>query len=398
MEGIERCDECARYPTDDAAADAHASACRCGLEVAIAPEVLAELLGAVGLVADVRTLPWYEGGPSSARTVAYRPLPRARFFAGVSIEELQPGGCDAVNGEKVAAAHGHLRRLCEYNDLSSRKVDIWTGETWSVGLTERRPYCDMIGLQRNHPTRMDTTTQNPSKLALIFPGQGSQHTGMGRRVAEASPRARAVFDEASEILKIDVTKIVMDGSEKQLAKTTTTQPAILAVSWAYLTYLRERAETFGRQLRPSAGSGHSFGQFSAAAAAESISFADALTLVRERGRIMTKWSKKRPGGMASVIGPSDDDIRGMLQQISPDGDVGVAAVNAPGQTVISGTLAALSRAIDTVKERGARVVQLPISVPGHFPKMAEAREELRKRIDDADRRAIAEDVLALLAR
>ncbi len=103
MEGIERCDECARYPTDDAAADAHASACRCGLEVAIAPEVLAELLGAVGLVADVRTLPWYEGGPSSARTVAYRPLPRARFFAGVSIEELQPGGCDAVNGEKVAA-------------------------------------------------------------------------------------------------------------------------------------------------------------------------------------------------------------------------------------------------------------------------------------------------------
>jgi [acyl-carrier-protein] S-malonyltransferase len=239
----------------------------------------------------------------------------------------------------------------------------------------------MIGLQRNHPTRMDTTTQNPSKLALIFPGQGSQHTGMGRRVAEASPRARAVFDEASDILKIDVTKIVMDGSEKQLAMTTTTQPAILAVSWAYLTYLRERAEALGRQLRPSAGSGHSFGQFSAAAAAESISFADALTLVRERGRIMTKWSKRRPGGMASVIGPSDDDIRGMLQQISPDGDVGVAAVNAPGQTVISGTLAALSRAIDTVKERGARVVQLPISVPGHFPKMAEAREELRKRID-----------------
>ncbi|MBI5288392.1 MAG: ACP S-malonyltransferase [Chloroflexi bacterium] len=230
---------------------------------------------------------------------------------------------------------------------------------------------------------METTPAKPSRLALIFPGQGSQHTGMGRRVAEASTRARDVFAEASEILKIDVTKIVMDGSEKELARTTTTQPAILAVSWAYLTYLREKAEGFGRQLRPSHGSGHSFGQFSAAAAADSISYADALRLVRERGRIMTKWSKRRPGGMASVIGPSDDDVRGVLQQISPDGDVGVAAVNAPGQTVISGTLAALSRAIEAMKERG-RVVQLPISVPGHFPKMAEAREELRERIEAID--------------
>lgn len=229
---------------------------------------------------------------------------------------------------------------------------------------------------------MDTTPSPPptSRLALIFPGQGSQHAGMGRRVVEVSPRARDVFEEASDVLGIDVAKIVMEGSEKELARTTTTQPAILAVSWAYLTYLRQRAEEFGRQLRPSHGSGHSFGQFSAAAAADSISFPDALMLVRERGRIMAKWSKKRPGGMASVIGPSDDDVRGVLEEISPDGEVGVAAVNAPGQTVISGTLAALARAIEAMKERG-RVVQLPISVPGHFPKMTEAREELRKRID-----------------
>jgi|CXWL01.1.fsa_nt_gi [acyl-carrier-protein] S-malonyltransferase len=230
---------------------------------------------------------------------------------------------------------------------------------------------------------MQTTPTADAKLALIFPGQGSQHVGMGRRVAEASAAARQVFEEAGDILKLDVTRLVMDGSEKQLARTTTTQPAILAVSWAYLTYMRERAESFGRQLHPSHGSGHSFGQFSAAAAADAISFADALNLVRERGRIMTTWSKRRPGGMASVIGPSDDDVRGVLQQISPDGDVGVAAVNAPGQTVISGTLAALARAVEAMKERG-RVVQLPISVPGHFPKMTEAREELRERIDAID--------------
>jgi [acyl-carrier-protein] S-malonyltransferase len=228
---------------------------------------------------------------------------------------------------------------------------------------------------------MDAPPPATSSLAFIFPGQGSQHAGMGQRVASASPAARAVFDEASDILGIDVTGMVMSGSEKDLARTTTTQPAILAVSWAYLTHLREKADARGRELRPAAASGHSFGQFSAAAAAESLSFADALHLVRERGRIMTKWSNRRPGGMASVIGPTDDDVRDVLQRISPDGDVGVAAVNAPGQTVISGTLDALRRAIDAVKERGARVVQLPISVPGHFPKMTEAREELRERID-----------------
>lgn len=225
------------------------------------------------------------------------------------------------------------------------------------------------------------TPPRTAKLALIFPGQGSQYAGMGKRVAELSPAARHVFAQANDILHLDVTRIVTEGSETDLLKTATTQPAILAVSWAYLAYLRERAAAMGRQLRPSHVSGHSFGQFSAAAAAESISFADALTLVRERGRIMARWSKKRPGGMASVIGPTDVDVADACSAASPDGDVGVAAVNAPGQTVISGTLAALSRAMDLVRERGARVVQLPISVPGHFPKMAEAREELRRIID-----------------
>jgi [acyl-carrier-protein] S-malonyltransferase len=187
----------------------------------------------------------------------------------------------------------------------------------------------------------------------------------------------------------------MEGSEKDLRKTATTQPAILAVSWAYLTYLRERAAELGRQISPSHVSGHSFGQFSAAAAADSISYADALTLVRERGRIMTNWSKKRPGGMATVIGPTDDDVRDVCHRVSPDGEVGVAAVNAPGQTVISGTLAALSRAVESLRDRG-RVVQLPISVPGHFPKMAEAREELRRKIDGIEFRDPTSPVVSSL--
>ncbi len=226
----------------------------------------------------------------------------------------------------------------------------------------------------------ESAPPRPAQLALIFPGQGSQHPGMGKRIAAASAAARDVFAQADEILNVDLTRITTEGSARDLRKTANTQPAILAVSWAYLAYLRERAAEMGRQLLPSHVSGHSVGQFSAAAAADAISFSDALSLVRERGRIMSVWSKRRPGGMASVIGPTDDDVADICSRVSPDGDVAVAAVNAPGQTVISGTLAALARAVESLKERG-RVVQLPISVPGHFPKMAEARDELRRFID-----------------
>ena len=241
-----------------------------------------------------------------------------------------------------------------------------------------------------------TAVRREGKLALMFPGQGSQHAGMGRAVTEHSEAARQVLRQADDILGFNVSRVVLDGTDVDLARTTTTQPAILAVSWAYLAYLRERAAELGKSVRPSLVSGHSFGQFTAAAAADSISFADALTLVRERGRIMERWAKKRPGGMASVIGPTDDEVRGICDEVSPGGDVGVAAVNAPGQTVISGTIQSLTRAIDLIRERGARVVQLPISVPGHFPKMAGARDELRQRIDRIEFRDPATPVVSSL--
>src|SRR5262245_34233579 len=102
------------------------------------------------------------------------------------------------------------------------------------------------------------------KFALMFPGQGSQHTGMGRDIVNRSAKARQVLDEADHMWRFKVSRIVTEGTEKDLSRTTTTQPAILAVSWAHLAYLRERAMELGKSFRPALVSGHSFGQFTAA--------------------------------------------------------------------------------------------------------------------------------------
>src|SRR3990172_2775970 len=115
---------------------------------------------------------------------------------------------------------------------------------WGIGVSGAViSWCKFVRSRSIRP--MEQTPQRSAKLALIFPGQGSQHAGMGRRVAEVSPAARDVFSQADEILSLNVTKIVMEGSARDLRKTVNTQPAILAVSWAYLAYLRERAAGLG---------------------------------------------------------------------------------------------------------------------------------------------------------
>lgn len=215
-----------------------------------------------------------------------------------------------------------------------------------------------------------------SKLALLFPGQGSQHAGMGKRISGLSKAAREVFQRADEALHFPLSRLCFEGTEEDLQDTVNTQPAVVATSLAYVAMLRERVGEVGRRLAPSFFAGHSLGQFSAAIAAGSMSLSDGLRVVRERGRIMTEWARTRPGGLAAVMGLTEEQVQDVCDEASPEGDVNVAAVNAPGQTVISGQLAALARAVELARARGARAVRLPISVPGHTPRMRDAANQL----------------------
>lgn len=203
---------------------------------------------------------------------------------------------------------------------------------------------------------------------------------MGKRIAETSPAAREVFSQADDLLGFPISQVCFEASEDQLRETINTQPAILATSLAYVAYLRERLQEMGRRLRPSFAAGHSLGQFSAAVASGALEFSDGLRLVLERGRIMADWARARPGGLATVLGLSDRDVRRVCREASSAGSVGIAVLNGPGHTVISGEAGALQRAMALARERGGRVLRLPISVPSHTPLMRDASKELSRLI------------------
>jgi [acyl-carrier-protein] S-malonyltransferase len=200
---------------------------------------------------------------------------------------------------------------------------------------------------------------------------------MGKQLAETSPGARDVFAQADDTLP-GISHLCLEAGDEELEVQENNQPALLTTSLAHLAHLRERIGEMGRRLRPSLIAGHSLGQYSAAVAAGSLDFSDALRLVRERGRIMAEWARQRPGGLAAVLGLSDNDISEVCRDASAEGAVGIALVNAPGQTVISGETKALDRATQLAKERGGRVTRLPISVPSHLPAMRDATRELSR--------------------
>jgi len=217
----------------------------------------------------------------------------------------------------------------------------------------------------------------PNRLALIFPGQGSQYLGMGRDLYQRYPEARALFDEADELLGLEISKLCFEGPAEELHDTINTQPAILAVSLATLQVLRARH--YVKEVAFAAG--HSLGEYSALVASGHISFADAVQLVRERGRLMKKAGENRPGGMVAVLGLEADVVDEACQQASEETGriVQVANYNSPAQIVISGEQEGLEKAIESVVGKGARrVVPLAVSIASHCPLMESAAQGLHQ--------------------
>jgi [acyl-carrier-protein] S-malonyltransferase len=208
-------------------------------------------------------------------------------------------------------------------------------------------------------------------IAFVFPGQGSQKVGMGKALAEAHPDVAAVFAEADAALGEPLSALCFDGPEDRLVLTENTQPAILTVSIAALRLL----ESHG--IRPDIVAGHSLGEYSAHVAAGTFAFADAVRIVRRRGRYMQEAVPVGTGAMAAILGLDRDGVAAACVEAAEGDVVAPANLNAPGQVVIAGSAAAVARAGVAAKARGAkRVIPLPVSAPFHCALMKPAEDRL----------------------
>jgi [acyl-carrier-protein] S-malonyltransferase len=212
------------------------------------------------------------------------------------------------------------------------------------------------------------------RIAFVFPGQGSQSVGMGKELVLASAAAEAVLKEADAALGEPISRLAFEGPAEQLDLTVNAQPALVAVSTAFLAALRERWAAAGISApEPAYCAGHSMGQYSAMIAAGVISLADAVRLVRERGRQMQASGQGRQGAMAAIIGLDDARLPELIAAGQAHGSLTIANRNAPGQVVISGDQAAVEAAVAASRDLGARRgIVLPVSVAAHSPLMAEA--------------------------
>ncbi len=210
-------------------------------------------------------------------------------------------------------------------------------------------------------------------IAFVFPGQGSQYAGMGKELADNFPVARQVFEEANEALGIDLAGLCFNGPEEDLKLTTNTQPAILTVSIAALRVIEQESG-----LKPSYVAGHSLGEYSALVAAGAIGFADAVRTVRKRGAFMQEAVPVGTGSMAAVMGLEREALEEVCREAAQGEIVSPANFNSPGQVVIAGHTAAVERAAELAKGKGAkRALLLPVSAPFHCQLMVPAGERLR---------------------
>jgi [acyl-carrier-protein] S-malonyltransferase len=211
------------------------------------------------------------------------------------------------------------------------------------------------------------------KLAFLFPGQGAQAVGMGRALAEAFPEARETFATADRVLGFGLTELCWNGPAEDLKNSKNTQPALLTHSVAAWRLVEAAGVT------PDFVAGHSLGEYSACVAAGALAFEDALVLTRRRGELMYEAGLARPGAMAAVLGLAQAEVEAACADASEVGIVRAANLNAPGQVVISGEPAAIDRACENAKARGAkRAIKLEVSGAFHSPLMEPAAVGLRE--------------------
>jgi [acyl-carrier-protein] S-malonyltransferase len=213
-------------------------------------------------------------------------------------------------------------------------------------------------------------------LAFVFPGQGSQSIGMLAALGAAEPVVRETFAEASEVLGYDLWQLVQTGPEADLGATERTQPAMLAAGVAtWRVWLRHGGP------RPVAMAGHSLGEYSALVCSEALDFRAGVDLVRYRGQLMQQAVPLGEGAMAAILGLDDAELELACREAAQGQVVEPVNFNAPGQTVIAGNAAAVARAMEAAKARGAkRAVLLPVSVPSHSSLMRDAAERLAERL------------------
>ena len=212
-----------------------------------------------------------------------------------------------------------------------------------------------------------------SKIALIFPGQGSQVVGMGKELADKYPVARETFEEADHALGYKLSQLCFDGPEEQLRQTEITQPAILTVSVAALRVLETRIP------KPCYVAGHSLGEYSAHVASGTFSFANAVRTVRNRGKYMQEAVPIGVGSMAAILGMDFEKVAAICIEAAEGEVCSPANINSPDQVVISGNTAAVERATKLADERGAkRAKVLPVSAPFHCSLMKPAQDRLKE--------------------
>jgi len=209
-------------------------------------------------------------------------------------------------------------------------------------------------------------------IAFLFPGQGSQHAGMGKDLAENFPVARQVFEEANDALGVDLASLCFNGPEEDLKLTANTQPAILTTSIAALRVLETEIG-----IAPNCAAGHSLGEYSALVCAGALNFADAVRIVRQRGTFMQEAVPVGTGAMAAILGLDKETLERVCRDAALGQVVSPANFNSAGQVVIAGNTEAVDRAMNLAKEHGAkRALPLPVSAPFHCSLMIPAGERL----------------------